>query len=316
MSVTVGTVEDRRRNARRRRREARIGASFVAPFAILFLFVFIAPIVTSIRAAFYRDQPAEGGLYGGGGTVSTFIGFGNFRDVLDNPELMRGLGRVMLFGAIQIPIMIGGALILALLIDSYLVKRGTFFKLSYFLPYAIPGVVAALVWVYIYNPRISPINQALEAIGLDGISFFAPGTVLWSMANMTTWTFMGYNMLVFLAALQSIPRDLYEAARLDGSSEFGIVRWIKVPLVRNATLLTVLLSIIGTIQLFNEPTVVATQNPWMGNAYTPMMMAYNSMMGQVSPSGAGPASAVSLIMALVAAVLAALYAVLQRRGAR
>lgn len=124
------------------------------------------------------------------------------------------------------------------------------------------------------------------------------------MANMTTWTFMGYNMLVFLAALQSIPRDLYEAARLDGAGEWGIVRRIKVPLVRNATLLTVLLSIIGTIQLFNEPTVLATQNPWMGRAFTPMMMAYNSMTGQVSPSGAGPASAISLLMALAAAVLA------------
>lgn len=133
------------------------------------------------------------------------------------------------------------------------------------------------------------------------------------MANMTTWTFTGYNMLVFLAALQAIPRDIYEAARIDGASEWRIVMSIKVPMVAPAAMLTVLLSIIGTIQLFNEPTVLATVNPWMGKDFMPMMLAYNSMMGQVSPSGSGPASAVSIVMAVFAGVLAAGYAVIQRR---
>ena len=203
--------------------------------------------------------------------VRTFIGLDNFRDALANPELIAGFGRVILFGSIQIPFMIGGALALALLIDSYLIRRGTVFRLGYFLPYAIPGVVAALVWTYIYSPRISPINQILESVGLGGISFSRPGR------SCGPWP---------------------------------------VPLVRNATLLTVLLSIIGTIQLFNEPTVLATQNPWMGASYTPMMMAYGSMTGQVSPSGGGPASAISLIMALVAATIAIIYALIQRRVAR
>ena len=120
--------------------------------------------------------------------------------------------------------------------------------------------------------------------------------------------------MVFLAALQAIPGDLYEAARIDGASGFKISTKIKIPLVRGAALLAVLLSISGTIQLFNEPTVMQTHTSWMGNDYTPMMLAYNTAMGQITPSGSGPASAVSIMMALVAGVLAVIYALVQRKA--
>ena len=134
------------------------------------------------------------------------------------------------------------------------------------------------------------------------------------MANMTTWTFTGYNMLVFLAALKAIPTDLYEAARLDGCSGFQVAMKIKVPMLTNAALLTVLLSIIGTIQLFNEPTVMRAGQSWMGNSYTPMMMAYSTMM--TSPGNPNMASAISMTMAIIAALLAAVYAFVQTRGKR
>ncbi|QGN59096.1 carbohydrate ABC transporter permease [Nostocoides sp. HKS02] len=304
-----------RLNRARRRREARVGWAFVAPFAAVFALCFVLPIVLSVKASFYRPMPRGGGLYGGGGLVDTFVGGENFAQVLGNGQLWSGLGRVLLFGAFQIPVMIGGALALALLLDSLLVRRVALYRLGYFLPFAIPGVVAALVWTYMYSPHLSPINQGLGVFGLH-LDFFTPGTILGSMANMTTWTFTGYNMLIFLAALQAIPGDLYEAARLDGASEWTIVRRIKVPLVARASTLAVLLSIIGTIQLFNEPTVLAAVNPWMGKAYTPMMMAYNSMTGGVSPSGSGPASAISIVMAGGAGLLAAVYAVLTGRSAQ
>lgn len=311
----TGAAAHRRHSARRRRREAVTGWMFLAPFAVLFALCFLIPIVVSVRQSFFRAMPSGGGLFGGGELVDTFVGGKNYAEVLSSGQFWSGLGRVVLFGLFQIPIMIGLALGLALLLDSVLVRRRGFFRLAYFLPYAIPGVVAALVWTYIYSPRLSPINKLLEPLGLD-IDFFAPGTILGSMANMTTWTFTGYNMLIFLAALQAIPRDLFEAARIDGASEWKIVRRIKIPLVAPATMLAVLLSIIGTIQLFNEPTVLAAVNPWMGKAYTPMMMAYNSMSGGVSPSGSGPASAISIVMAVGAGLLAALYAFAQRRSVR
>ena len=147
----------------------------------------------------------------------------------------------------------------------------------------------------------------------EGTNFMSPSTILLSMGNMTTWTYTGYNMLIFLAALQAIPRELYEAARIDGATGWQIATRIKIPLVRGAALLAVLLSIIGTIQLFNEPVILESANPWMGKDFTPMMLAYNSLLGAVSPSGTGPASAYSLLMAVIAGVLAIVYALLQRR---
>jgi multiple sugar transport system permease protein len=293
---------------------------FLAPFALLFALCFLIPIVLSVRASFFRaSAPEGGGLYGSGGLVERFVGLQNYADVLGSSTFWSGLGRVFGFGLVQIPLMIGVALGLALILDAGIVRRVTIFRLGYFLPFAIPGVVAALLWTYLYSPHLSPINDALDSISsnLTGhswtIPFFDPNVILASMANMTTWTFTGYNMLIFLAALQAIPTELYEAARIDGASEFRMVREIKIPLVRRATLLATLLSIIGTIQLFNEPAVLATVNPWMGDAYTPMMMAYNSMTGGISPSGAGPASAVSIVMAVVAGGLACLYSFAQRR---
>ncbi|MBP1326285.1 multiple sugar transport system permease protein [Leucobacter exalbidus] len=292
----------------KRRRDAFTGWAFMAPFAVLFAVVFLVPIIVSIREAFFGQVPTGGGLYGGGETVEMFVGFANFATAIQNGAFWLGMGRVVLYAAFQIPVMIIGALALALLLDSFIVRRPGGFRLSFFLPYAIPGVIAAMMWLYLYTPEVSPFLPFLP----EGTDFMSPSTVLASMANMTTWTYTGYNMLIFLAALQAIPRELYEAARIDGASGLQVALRIKVPLVRGAALLAVLLSIIGTIQLFNEPVIMAGANSWMGKDFTPMMLTYNTMMGEISPSGAGPASALSLLMALIAGALAVVYSFLQR----
>ncbi|MFF3026078.1 carbohydrate ABC transporter permease [Microbacterium sp. NPDC057944] len=299
--------------ARRRRsgirREGLTGWLFMLPFAILFVVVFLVPIIVSVRSAFFAQVPAGDGLYGGGELVDTFVGLDNLVMAATNSAFWAGMGRVVLFAVIQIPVMIIGALALALLLDSFIVRRPALFRLSFFLPYAVPGIIAAMMWLYLYTPQVSPFLPYLP----EGTDLMSPQTILFSMANMTTWTYMGYNMLIFLSALQAVPRDLYEAARLDGASGFQVAMRIKVPLVRGAALLAVLLSIIGTIQLFNEPVIMEAANSWMGKDFTPMMLTYNSMMGEISPSGSGPASAYSLLMALIAGVLAIVYALLQRR---
>ncbi len=311
MSASV-SLPRRRRLSRNARHQAISGWLFAAPFALAFTLVFIIPIISAIRAGFFSQQSTGGGLYGGGERVDTFVGLQNYATAATNPAFWAGMGRVFIFGAIQIPVMIIAALILALLLDSLLVRRPGAWRLMYFLPYAIPGLIAAIVWTYLYQPQLSPFAGAFPDV--NGVAFFlSPEIVLGSMANMTTWTYTGYNMLIFLAALQAIPTELLEAARVDGASGLRIALRIKVPMVGGAALLAVLLSIIGTVQLFNEPSMIRTAATWMGNDYMPMMMAYNSMMGQVTPSGPGPASAISILMALIAGVLAMGYALIQRR---
>ena len=312
--MTTQTITPvRRKKSRQARHEARAGWGFALPFTALFALTFITPIVYSIYSAFFAQKAAGGGLFGGGELQNTFVGMENYVTAATNPAFWAGMGRVILFGAIQIPVMIGAALALALILDSFLVRRASGWRLTYFLPFAIPGLIAAIMWGYLYLPEVSPFASYLPNVG--GQPFFlAPQILLASMANMTTWTYTGYNMLIFLAGLQAIPHELYEAGRIDGANGWQITTKIKIPLVRGAALLAVLLSIIGTIQLFNEPTVMKTLVSWMGNDYTPMMMAYNTAMGQISPSGSGPASAISILMALVAGVLAVIYALVQRKA--
>lgn len=298
----------------RRRRAARYGWGFLSPFALLFTLSFLVPIVISVHASFFQEKAAGGGLFGGGEKVSVFVGLDNYKHVVTDERFWAGIKRVMLFGAFQIPMMILGALALALLLDSLAAKYVSFYRLVYFLPFAIPGVIAAMVWTFLYHPEVSPIVKLLAKFGLE-VNFFDKSIVLASMANMTTWTFMGYNMLIFLAALQSIPHDLYEAARIDGATGWMIVRKIKIPMVKSAALLAVLLSIIGTIQLFNEPQVITATNQGLGNLdYTPMMMAYNAATNTAyTPNGLGPGSAISIVMAIIAGLLAAVYAFVQSR---
>ncbi|MDR2895492.1 MAG: sugar ABC transporter permease [Propionibacteriaceae bacterium] len=298
-----------------RRLQAITGWLFALPFTIGFLLVFVIPIISAVRSSLYAQKPAGGGLFGGGGLVDTFVGLDNFKAAASNPDFWAGIGRVLLFGVIQIPIMILVALFLALLLDSFMVRRPGPWRLIFFLPYAIPGIIAAIVWTYLYNPQLSPFAGAFPAIGNQPF-FLAPQVILGSMANMTTWTFTGYNMLIFLAALQAIPSELTEAARVDGASSWQVITRVKIPMVRGAALLAILLSIVGTVQLFNEPSVMQSAATWMGGDYMPMLMAYNSLMGTISPSGSGPASALSILMALVAGALAAIYALLQTRMSR
>lgn len=294
------------------KRVNRTGWAFMAPFAILFVLVFILPIVWAVYSSFFRQVSTGGGAYGGGELVNQFVGLENFRYAITSPEFWSGVGRVILYTVIQVPIMIIAALALAMIIDSFVVKHVSGFRLGYFLPYAIPGAVASIIWVYLYNGQISPIVKGLAAIGVN-VDFFASNMLLASMANITTWTFTGYNMLIFLAALQAIPHDLYEAARIDGANGWQVAMKIKLPNVRAAALLAMLLSIVGSIQLFNEPTLMQTADPGISKAYTPMMMALNTSRGTMTPGGDGPASAIAIVMALIAGILAMIYALVERK---
>lgn len=295
------------RRGKAARRESRIGWAFALPFTLLFALSMVAPIVVSLFSSLFRKQLALGGL---GGTETIFTGVSNYVDVLTDGQFWQGIANVLEYGLIKIPLVQGVALILALLLDSLAARGVRFFRLAYFLPYAIPGVVAAIVWGYLYSPNLSPYAEALTFIGLPADLFLTEGFLNLSMSNMTAWTFIGYNMIIFMATLKSIPGELYDAARIDGASEWQVVLRIKLPMLKSAALMTVLMSIVGTIQWFNEPTVLSTMTPAIDSSYTPMMMAYSRAFEQ---NDMGGAAATSVIMAVIAGLLAGLYALAQSR---
>jgi multiple sugar transport system permease protein len=195
--------------------------------------------------------------------------------------------------------MLGLALILALFLDSS-VRFKSFFRLAFFVPYAVPGIIAALLWGYLYDPALSPIVKGVQALGLPRPDFLGAGGVLWSIANIATWTYTGYNMLIIFAALQAIPTELYESARIDGCSGWYIAWHIKIPLIVPALVLTCIFSIIGTLQLFGEPQVLSTISNNISSAYTPVLYAYNTAFNY---NNYNYAAALSVVLALVICIL-------------
>lgn len=273
----------------------------LVPFLLFFAATYIVPIIYTIVKSLYTEKSA-GGL--GLGTRETiFAGFDNYLKVFASMDFWEGMGRVLLFGIIQVPFMVLFALLLSLVLDSILHKVKGFFQFAFFLPYAVPGVIAALLWAYLYVPQLSPIVQGLNGIGIP-VDFLAPGMLLFSMANITTWCWTGYNMIILISALQAIPTDQYEAARLDGANEWQLATKIKIPNLRGAIGLTVLMSIVGTIQLFNEPTIIKTVSSNIDSNFVPMMMAYNTAF---TAGDTGYSGAIAITMSVVAGILVYVY---------
>ncbi len=270
---------------------------FVLPFGLLFLLFFIVPIFYAIYESLYRSQRSGLGL---GAATIDFNGLSNYLQVIHDSDFWSGVGRVLLFGIVQVPIMLGIALLLALLLDSTVVRFKPFFRLAFFVPYAIPGIIGALLWGYLYDPGLSPIVKGVSGLGLGTPDFLGPNTVLWSIANIVTWAWTGYNMLILFAALQAIPTELYESARLDGASGWSIAWRIKIPLVAPALILTSIFSIIGTLQLFNEPQVLSTISNNISTSYTPNFYAYYTAFGN---NNYYYGAAIAVVLALVTCVL-------------
>jgi multiple sugar transport system permease protein len=172
--------------------------------------------------------------------------------------------------------MLGVALGAALLLDSGIVKRPTIFRLGFFLPFAVPSVVAALIWGYLYGQGFGPAAQIARFFGADAPQFLSSDTIIAALANISTWQYAGYNMVILYAALKAVPVELYEAARVDGASGLKIAWYIKIPSISPAIMLTFIFSIIGTLQYFNEPNVMKQVAPnAIGPNFTPNMYLYN-----------------------------------------
>ncbi len=282
---------------------------FLLPFGLLFLLFFVAPILYAIYESLFRSQRSGLGL--GAATVD-FNGLSNYLQVIHDPDFYTGVGRVLLYGIAQVPIMLGLALLLALLLDSTVVRFKPFFRLAFFVPYAIPGIIAALLWGYLYDPGLSPIVKGVSGLGLSTPDFLGSNTVLWSIANIATWAWTGYNMLIIFAALQAIPTEIYESARLDGASGLSIAWRIKIPLVAPALVLTCIFSIIGTLQLFNEPQVLSTISNNISTSYTPNLYAYYTAF---SNNNYYYGAAIAVVLALVTFVLSFGFLHVTRRQA-
>jgi multiple sugar transport system permease protein len=220
---------------------------FLAPFLLAFLAFFIAPVGYALYLSLFIKKRV-----GIGPAKEVFGGVSNYVRAFQDSDFLQSLAHILLFGVIQIPLMLLLATAMALILDAAKGSASKFFRTAFYLPYTVPSVIAGLLWGYLYSKNLSPFNQ-ISGIKTD---FLSSQLILFSIGNIVTWTWTGYNMITLYAALQNVPTDIYEAARIDGASTWQLTRYVKLPLLRPTLTLTTIFSIIGTMQIFSEPFVL------------------------------------------------------------
>lgn len=253
-------------------RRGRYGWLFLTPFAIVFLLFLVAPLAYALWLSLHSRT-----IMGD----QSWAGFANYSRAFADPAFIGGLRRVLWFGVIQAPLMLAIALVLALILDAVTGRLARLSRLVAFMPYAVPAVIAVLMWGFLYSPQLGPASILTALMGDSAPDLLGANWMLYSLINIVTWQMTGYNMIIIYAALQGLPREVYEAARIDGANGWALATRIKVPLVAPAVILSAVFTIIGTLQLFSEPKVMQSTRPdAISAAFTPNMYAYNLAFAQ------------------------------------
>ena len=278
---------------------------FLAPFLVLFVCFLVIPLGYAFNLSLWR-QTMVGGL--------RFIGADNYIKAFGDPKFWDGVLLLFRYGLMQIPVMLGGALLLALVLDSGTLWARSVFRLGLFLPYAVPTVIAALIWGYLYGPNFGPLTQIAQYLGLPPPNLLGHDLLLPALANIAIWEHMGYFMIIYYAALQSIPDEMEEAAVVGGARAWQYVIYIKLPLIRGTILVTAIFAIIGTLQLFVEPYLLRNLAPGVINSnYTPNIYAFNLAFVSLDYSYS---AAISFVLGGVVAVISYLFMLFTSRKAR
>lgn len=278
----------------------RAGLAMTSPFLALYLVFFLAPFIYSI--ALSLRSPLTGG----------FVGLFNYRNVVGNGEFWSAIVRMAYFGVIQVALMIGLAVALALLLDSPYIRGKRFFALAYFFPYAVPGVIAAVMWAFLLQPDLDNGLKLPQVLGLTSgpLNPLSYRFVIYAMMLIVTWEWAGYNMTIVLTSLTSVPREILESGKIDGASELALAWRIKLPMIRRTVAFITVISIIGTLQLFNEPMIL-NDIASIGSSYTPNQLIYNTAF---SFGNEQLAAAQSIVLALITVLAtASFYGIMRRR---
>ena len=234
------------------------GWAFAAPALLLIAIFFLLPVLAALALSF-----TDFDLYALADPANLrVVGLHNYRTLLAAPMFWQALANTTIFVILGVPLSLGASLGAALLIDSRLTHAPGFFRTALFAPVVTTLVAVALIWRYLLHTRYGLLNYLLRHIGLPAIDWL--GDPHWSMPSivlLAVWKNFGYNMIILIAALQSIPEDLYEAARLDGASAAGRLRYITLPLLIPTLTLVGILTISGYFQLFAEPYVMTQGGP-------------------------------------------------------
>jgi multiple sugar transport system permease protein len=269
--------------------------AFVAPAVVLYALVLLIPVGYTLYMSVEKTQVSGLGL-GAGARRQVFAGLSNYQAALTDAAFLSSVARVVVYSLILVPVMLGLALLFALLLDAARVRFQRFSRLAIFLPYAVPVVIASLLWGFLYLPTVSPFPAILARAGLSMPNLFTTHVALLSVANIGVWGGTGFNMIVMYTALRAVPSELYDAARIDGASQPQIALRVKIPMIAPALVLTGVFSLIATLQVFNEPQVLSPLTNTISPDWMPLMRVYDLAFNQ---NNSYEAAALSVVIAVV-----------------
>jgi raffinose/stachyose/melibiose transport system permease protein len=271
-------------------------AFFVTPALALFGLFVIWPILTAAQISAYRWR--------GFGPLTDFVGLRNYVSVLGNQVFVDSLVHNLLIVAGSIVLQLPLGVAIALLLNRSMWGRGAL-RTIIFVPYVLAEVIAGVVWFQLLQPRYGLVDTLLDAIGLQGPAqgwLGDPDIALWTVLVVLTWKYLGLAVILFLAGLQGVPEELYEAAQLDGASWWQVQRTITLPLLGPTMRTWAFLSMIGALQLFDMVWILTKGGP--ANATSTMAtFLINEGTNRQNYGIAGAASVVLFVIALVMAVL-------------
>jgi len=234
------------------------GWAFAAPALLIITVFFFVPVLSALIVSL-----TDFDLYALADIRNLrFVGLDNYRQLLHAPQFWRAVANTGYFVAVGVPLSLAASLASALLVNSRLAYCSAFFRTALFAPVVTTLVAVAVVWRYLLHTRYGLINYALAHVGIHPIDWLGdPHWALPAIILLAVWKNFGYNMVIFMAALHSIPVDLYEAARLDGASRWQEFGRITLPMLRPTLLLVSILTVAGYFQLFAEPYVMTQGGP-------------------------------------------------------
>ena len=266
-------------------------------FAFFALFV-VVPVIYAIVLS--TEGVHRSGL-GLAPPTTSFVGVHNYATALSDGSLGSGLIRVLEYFVIQSPIMLAIAIVIALLLDrqSSKVSRAIV-RTVCFLPFSMPLVVGSVMWSFLYEPDLSPIVRAVRDVGAGSFAPLGPHLIFWGLTNILTWEWTGYNVIIIVTALQGVPTEALEAARLDGASEWTVATRVKLPMLRPAIVMAGLFSMIGVLQMFGEPETLSAITSAISSNYTPNMYIFSTAFNS---NNLNYASAIAVLLALLTGAL-------------
>jgi multiple sugar transport system permease protein len=250
--------------------EARAALLFLAAPMFLVIFFFFAPVVAGFALSLTDfDLYAIGDLHD-----LRFVAFRNYRDLLASGIFWTALGNTLYFALVGGPLTVAASLAAALLVNAKLARWKAFFRTVYFAPVVTSLVAVSIVFKYLYHPRFGVLNRALSFLGIGAIDWLGdPRLAMLSIILLAVWRGFGYTMIIFIAGLQNIPEELYEAARIDGAGLWRQFRHVTLPMLGPTFLFVGIVTAIGQLQIFGEPYVMTRGGP-LNKTLTVVMLMY------------------------------------------